>query len=172
MIQGTVPSRDNARMDVGDLLREARRQAGLSQRLLASAAETSQPAVAAWESGRVSPTVKTLDRLLAACGLQARVQLEPLLADVDSRVDELVSGEAVFDTDGVPNLILTLTDAPEAMHGNYGARPIRKGPVTWAFDGHSALQLQGLAVAPTSVGRRAGRGRPLLAAGDRRARPG
>lgn len=41
---------------------------GLSQRALAEQAGTSQPTVAAYESGRVSPGLTTLDRLLTACG--------------------------------------------------------------------------------------------------------
>jgi predicted nucleotidyltransferase/DNA-binding XRE family transcriptional regulator len=49
------------------LLREARLAAGLTQRRLAELAKTSQPAVAAYESGARQPTISTLDRLLAAC---------------------------------------------------------------------------------------------------------
>lgn len=55
-------------MDVGAALRNCRERAGLSQQLLADMAGTSQPTVAAYESGRVTPNVSTLDRLLAACG--------------------------------------------------------------------------------------------------------
>ena len=57
-------------MDAATLLRTARLRAGLSQRALAAAAATSQPAVAAIESGRKQPTVATLDRLLAAAGTE------------------------------------------------------------------------------------------------------
>jgi transcriptional regulator with XRE-family HTH domain len=57
-------------MDAAALLRIARNRAGLSQRALASAAGTSQPAVAAIESGRKQPTVATLDRLLRATGTE------------------------------------------------------------------------------------------------------
>ena len=55
-------------MDVGTQLRRCRDRAGFSQQDLADAAGTSQPTVAAYESGRVTPNVDTLDRLLAACG--------------------------------------------------------------------------------------------------------
>ncbi len=55
-------------MDVGGQLRRYRDRAGLSQQALADAAGTSQPTVAAYESGRVTPSVPTLNRLLAACG--------------------------------------------------------------------------------------------------------
>ena len=57
-------------MDAGALLRAARIRAGLSQRALAEAAGTSQPAVAAIESGSKQPTVATMDRLLRAAGTE------------------------------------------------------------------------------------------------------
>lgn len=55
-------------MDAVQLLRDARRRAGLSQRELAVRAGVSQPAVARLESGRHSPSLATLERLLSACG--------------------------------------------------------------------------------------------------------
>lgn len=76
-------------MDIGTLLRNARESALLSQVDLAQRAGTSRAAVQAYEHGRVSPTVRAVDRLLAAMGLQLRPVLEPLLADVDERVDAL-----------------------------------------------------------------------------------
>lgn len=54
-------------------LKRCRELAGLSQRALADRAGTSQPTVAAYESGRVSPGLPTLLRLLAACGYQLDV---------------------------------------------------------------------------------------------------
>jgi len=58
------------------LLRSARIRARLSQRALATAAGTSQSAVAAIESGRKQPTVATLERLLRAAGTEL-VPAEP-----------------------------------------------------------------------------------------------
>ncbi len=57
-------------MDAATILHRARTRAGLSQRALALAAGTSQPAVAAIEAGRKQPTVATLDRLLRAAGTE------------------------------------------------------------------------------------------------------
>ena len=54
-------------MDVSGTLRKCRAQAGLSQQALADAAGTSQPTVAAYEAGRVTPNVDTFTRLLEAC---------------------------------------------------------------------------------------------------------
>lgn len=50
------------------LIKKARIEAGLTQAELARRARTSQPAIAAYESGAKVPTVATLDRLLRATG--------------------------------------------------------------------------------------------------------
>ena len=52
------------------MLRDARRRVGFTQVALAAAAGTSQPTIAAYEAGRATPTVATLERLLGVCGLQ------------------------------------------------------------------------------------------------------
>ena len=57
------------------LIRMARREAGLSQQALATSAGTSQAAVSAYESGRRSPSVDTLCRILAAAGFEVRMRL-------------------------------------------------------------------------------------------------
>jgi transcriptional regulator with XRE-family HTH domain len=54
-------------MDLSDLIRSARRNAGLTQSDLARQAHTTQPAIAAYESGRRTPSVATLRRVLGAC---------------------------------------------------------------------------------------------------------
>ncbi len=54
----------------GLLIREARLRAGLTQAELAGRASTSQPAIARYERGDVSPRVDTLDRIVCACGLE------------------------------------------------------------------------------------------------------
>ena len=58
------------RMTAARLLRQARRRAGMTQRELARAADTPQPAIARIESGAVEPRLATLQRLLAAAGSQ------------------------------------------------------------------------------------------------------
>lgn len=54
------------------LIRMARRKAGLSQTELAG---TSQAAVSTYESGKRSPSVETLCRILAAAGYEVRMRL-------------------------------------------------------------------------------------------------
>jgi uncharacterized protein len=55
-------------MDTGQLIAEARIAAGLTQARLARRAGTSQAMVARYETGRSSPTVAALQRLLRAAG--------------------------------------------------------------------------------------------------------
>jgi transcriptional regulator with XRE-family HTH domain len=58
-----------------DLVREARRRAGLSQRELAERAGTTQSAVARLETGRSTPSFDTVLRLVRLCGLDLDVML-------------------------------------------------------------------------------------------------
>lgn len=53
---------------IGDLIRDARLAAGLTQLELAERAGTSQPALTRYERGAVLPTLPTLERVLSACG--------------------------------------------------------------------------------------------------------
>jgi len=57
------------------LIRIARRHAALTQQALAERAATSQAAISAYESGRRSPSVNTLCRILAAAGFEVRMRL-------------------------------------------------------------------------------------------------
>jgi transcriptional regulator with XRE-family HTH domain len=61
----------------GNLIRLARREARLSQRELARRAGTSQATISAYESGRKSPTLDTLARIVRSAGLDLRIHLEP-----------------------------------------------------------------------------------------------
>ncbi|MDX6284681.1 MAG: hypothetical protein QOG53_166 [Frankiales bacterium] len=61
----------------GDLIKEARRRAGLTQAELAARAGTTQSAIARWEAGAVSPSFDTVRRLLRLCGFHLNVALEP-----------------------------------------------------------------------------------------------
>jgi transcriptional regulator with XRE-family HTH domain len=54
----------------GDLLREARLRAGMSQADLAARAGTARSQISRYERGDVLPSLETLRRLIAACGLQ------------------------------------------------------------------------------------------------------
>lgn len=87
------------------LLSEAREAAGLSKTDLAERAGTSRPTLSAYEHGRVSPTMETVERILAATG--HRLTTTPVLlwheveigdgrtAAVPNRLPDLPVGEAV-----------------------------------------------------------------------------
>ncbi len=77
-------------MDAASILRRARLRAGLSLRELAARAETSHSALAAYEAARVTPSVETFDRVLAAAGFTASVSLTPNVGGDRARSRELV----------------------------------------------------------------------------------
>lgn len=60
-----------------NLVRIARNRAGLTQAQLALQAKTSQAAISAYESGRRSPSVDTLSRILQAAGFELRMRIAP-----------------------------------------------------------------------------------------------
>jgi transcriptional regulator with XRE-family HTH domain len=93
----------------GDILREARLRAGLTQKELARRAGTSQSAIARWESGAVVPSFERLRELVRACGLELtfglanyddsydyfieqRLQLEP-----EQRLRQALAEEEVYE---------------------------------------------------------------------------
>jgi transcriptional regulator with XRE-family HTH domain len=67
-----------------ELLGWVRRAAGLSQDELAGRARTSRTAVSAYEHGRKSPSLDTVDRLVAAAGYELDVRPRIEFADVAS----------------------------------------------------------------------------------------
>jgi predicted nucleotidyltransferase/DNA-binding XRE family transcriptional regulator len=64
-------------LEIPQALRQARRDANLSQVDLAACAGTSQSALARYETGAALPTLPTLERLLAACGRRLEIQTPP-----------------------------------------------------------------------------------------------
>lgn len=58
-----------------DLVREARRRAGLTQRELAERAGTTQSAIARLEGGHTSPSFETVLALVRHCGLDLDIML-------------------------------------------------------------------------------------------------
>jgi transcriptional regulator with XRE-family HTH domain len=66
-------------------VRHLRRLAGVTQSRLAELAGTSQPTIAAYESGSKVPNLRTLRRLARALGLEARLQFVPGLTREDRR---------------------------------------------------------------------------------------
>ena len=78
-----------------NVIRDLRRKAGLTQAALARMAGTSQPTIAAYETGRKSPTLKTLSHIARAVGLEAMVSFVPVMTREDRR--SLVLHQAIVD---------------------------------------------------------------------------
>jgi transcriptional regulator with XRE-family HTH domain len=68
-----------------NVIRQLRRQAGVSQKRLAELAKTSQPTIAAYEAGRKAPSLRTLRRLARALGLEAWTFFVPPMTREDRR---------------------------------------------------------------------------------------
>ena len=64
-------------MRSGDLIREARLRAGLTQYELAERSGRERSVIARWEQGAVSPSVETLVELVRACGFELPLELVP-----------------------------------------------------------------------------------------------
>jgi transcriptional regulator with XRE-family HTH domain len=105
-------------------LRQARRAAGISQRELAHRAGTSSATLSRYESGAISPTVATLDRLLRACVARRRRwatlhELAPALAQQlereGSRPAWRLVGEFLDDTASADDaeLLLSCRERPD-----------------------------------------------------------
>jgi transcriptional regulator with XRE-family HTH domain len=95
-------------MDAGQIVRESRRRAGLTQRRLAEIAGVSQPLLARIESGTVRPAFDRLLELVRACGLDLDVRVVPLDEDAwtmvergaaatpDERLDRAIAGAGLL----------------------------------------------------------------------------
>lgn len=59
----------------GELIREARKRAGLSQRELAERLGTTQAVIARWELGRTSPPFDRVVDAIRACGFDLSVRI-------------------------------------------------------------------------------------------------
>lgn len=93
----------------GNLVTEARRRAGLTQRELAERAGATQSAIARLESGRSRATFERIQELLRHCGFSLLVQLDPY---DDS---DIAQAEAMLRT-SVDNRIANLEAALEFGH--------------------------------------------------------
>jgi transcriptional regulator with XRE-family HTH domain len=78
-------------VDWGPLLKKARWEAGLSQRQLARAAGVPSSTICRYETGAMLPSLRMLDRVLAACGKDMEATLVQRHADVDAELDRLAA---------------------------------------------------------------------------------
>ncbi len=80
---------DPARWGVYAIIREARREANLTQAELARRSGVSQSQISQYERGLVLPEIATLTRLVEACGMTLDLQLR------DGPREEVVSSTAL-----------------------------------------------------------------------------
>ena len=62
----------------GDIIRDARLRAGLSQTELGERVGRDRTQIARWERHAVAPSLETLRELVQACGYDLSLRLEPL----------------------------------------------------------------------------------------------
>ena len=94
-------------MDAGDLIRTARSRAGLTLRELGERAQTSHSTLSAYESGRTTPNVDTLDRVLRAAGFALDVELQPRIGT--GRDERVARGQELIE-------VLALAEMFPARH--------------------------------------------------------
>jgi len=78
----------------GELVREARKRASLTQAALAERAGTTQSAIARLESGATRPALEDVERLMRLCGYQLIVSLAPYDDSDLVQADVLRGGDA------------------------------------------------------------------------------
>jgi transcriptional regulator with XRE-family HTH domain len=78
-------------VDLGDVLRQAREQAGLTQATVARKIGVTRFALSRWETGDRPVRSDDADRVLAACGRDVRFQLVTRHADLDEMLAHLAS---------------------------------------------------------------------------------
>jgi transcriptional regulator with XRE-family HTH domain len=77
-------------MTAGQLLREARLRAGLTQEELAKQVGGPRSQIARWEQDAVEPGFETVRRLLRACGFDLPLELVPYEPAVSERLGKNV----------------------------------------------------------------------------------
>jgi len=92
----------------GQLIRQARVSAGLTQRELAERLGTHQPVIARWESGATRPDFDSVVRAVEACGYDLHIELRSVDHDTvlvkrelakrpAERLADLVDAVSAFD---------------------------------------------------------------------------
>lgn len=94
-------------MDAGLMIRTARLRAKMTLRELGERAQTSHSTLSAYESGRSTPNVDTLDRVLRAAGFAADVDLQARIGT--GRAEREARGQELMD-------VLALAEMFPARH--------------------------------------------------------
>jgi transcriptional regulator with XRE-family HTH domain len=119
-------------MRIGRLLHRTRESQELSQEELAARSGIPQSAISAYERERKQPGWAAAERLFAAMGLQMRIELEPLDADLDRQIDAYAAMPPEERTRNLPYCLKNLDE-------NFGGIPL-------VVTGAAAAALQGAPV--------------------------
>jgi transcriptional regulator with XRE-family HTH domain len=98
-------------VDLGEVLRRAREQAGLTQAAVAREIGVTRFALSRWETGERPVRSDDADRVLAACGRDVRCRLVTRHADVDEELERLA---ALSFPDRIRRLRVL---SPDILHG-------------------------------------------------------
>ena len=72
----------------GELIREARLRAGLTQKELSELTGRERSVIARWEQGTISPPLDSLLQIIHACGFDLPLTLVPVDASADEELRE------------------------------------------------------------------------------------
>jgi transcriptional regulator with XRE-family HTH domain len=72
----------------GELIREARLRAGLTQEQLSELTGRERSVIARWEQGGISPPVDSLMQVIQACGFDLPMTLRPIDMSADPELRE------------------------------------------------------------------------------------
>ncbi len=97
-------------MEIAALIKQARRDANVTQKELARRVGRSRESISQLEAGVRTPSFESLEEILAALGMQARMELEPLDADVrqqivEHRHDPELPGRVYFAVEQIEDLV-------------------------------------------------------------------
>ena len=123
------------RRDVAVLLRRAREDVGWSRDRLAAETGLAAESLRAWESGRRSPTLRSVELVLDVLGLRAVVDVRPVHAELDAGLDRLQGRDVGARLDDVRSAL------PAVL------APFLAGGLDPVVDGATAALLHGLPVA-------------------------
>ena len=83
-------------MEIGELIKEARKKAGLSQKALADMLGISQQNIAQWESGKRNPKIDSLLKIAVAIGLPYTAFLPAIEQSYDCDTEYMII-ESIMD---------------------------------------------------------------------------
>lgn len=172
-----------------DLLVQARRRAGLSQRELAARAGVAQQEIARYERGRVTPSLERLRSLIAACGLELTFGLARADDSYDHQITQALAltprerlERALRDAEALraaPRAKAARTTGEGPLDALGVLRALEQAEVRYALIGELAEVLHGSPLLPVSgrleivprAGQRERLGAAIAAAGGHAANP-